>query len=549
MKTQKPFLLGCSDFDEIIEEDTFFIDKTMFIKEFMQYGSKVTCILRPRRFGKSTNLSMLKSFLSLGSQPESYSRYLIGKETDFVAEHCGQYPVINLNLKDCKGATWDEMYRDIWLCIRMMVGEHQDDLAHIDLSSFQLGLPSNEVITPLGIFDTLQWLIKSLYKKHKKEVIVLIDEYDAPLNHAVIKGYYEEASAFFGKFYSSALKQDGNAYLEKACLMGIVEVKGAGILSGLNNIDVYCTSDEYYSSSFGFLLPEITKFVSADLREGVIDWYNGYTFGSETVINPWSFMNYLKRRKLSSYWVDTSYTETLSVFLSPHAKATITSVLDLICCGAIDVTPLKPQVNYTAQIWDINSILHFLVHTGYLTYKLNPVTQRYQVSIPNKELEEHWKTEFIPLAKYFMTELNPQFPENIKNCLTEFNYADLEKIMKEMVNYCSSFDLTSENSYHMFFYGCFFAVLNGNNNIIVSSNKEAGLGRYDIRIEFRDIKKAVVFEFKKSRTKEQLEKDAKEGLNQCQRNDYGADLRDYKCLLIGVSFFKKEMSKLCTHQQ
>ena len=138
MNLGKELLLGNSDFDEIISENGFFIDKSLFIKEFMEDGAKVTCILRPRRFGKSLNLSMLKSFLSLNANPSSFDRYLIGKETAFVAKHCGKYPVIYLNFKDCKGDTWEEMYQDVWLSIRDMVKRHRSDLAEINLSSFQL---------------------------------------------------------------------------------------------------------------------------------------------------------------------------------------------------------------------------------------------------------------------------------------------------------------------------------------------------------------------------------------------------------------------------
>jgi hypothetical protein len=209
-------------------------------------------------------------------------------------------------------------------------------------------------------------------------------------------------------------------------------------------------------------------------------------------------------------------------------------------------------VNYTSSNWDINSILHFLVHTGYLTYKVSPTdSKRGQVSIPNQELLDHWKTEVIPLAKSFVIGLNPQYPERIKNCLIGFNVIDIEAIMREMLLYCSFHDIASaknksKNSYHMFFYGCFFAVLNDRNNVTVSSNKEAGHGRYDVRIEFRNIRKAIVFEFKKSNEIDKLEEDAKKGLYQCKERHYVADLPDYQCLLIGVSFFKKEMSPLST---
>ena len=553
-QTQKPLLLGTSDFDKIIEKDPLFIDKTMFIKEFIEDGADVSCILRPRRFGKSTNLSMLKSFLSLGAQSSSFSRYLISKETTFVAKHCGQYPVIYLNFKDCKGETWDQMYQNVWLCIRDMVERHYEELAHIFAlqDPFELQLPKSTAPDDISfVSSTLKWLMKRLFRKHKKRVIVLVDEYDAPLNHAFKKGFYDVASNFFGGFYSSSLKQDGESSLEKACLMGIVEVRGAGILSGLNNIKVFCSADQRYSSSFGFLSEEIVKYVGSELNH-VIDWYNGYIFGSATVINPWSFMNYLESHDLKSYWIGSSYMETLFVLLDPHAKDAIAAVINLICSGAVDVTPLTTRVNYSTSNWQICSILHFLVHTGYLTYRANPDTRVCQVSIPNKELEEHWKSEFIPLAKSYVRDVfDPKFSDRIRDCLTVFNSAELEALMREMILHPSFHDTcskknNSENSYHMFFYGCFLAVLSDSPSVVVSSNKEAGHGRFDIRIEFRTVQKAVVFEFKTSRIIEDLEKDAGCALEQCKEKQYTADLgNEYQCYLIGVSFFKKQMSNLC----
>jgi hypothetical protein len=155
----------------------------------------------------------------------------------------------------------------------------------------------------------------------------LIDEYDAPLNHAFRKGFYEAASAYFGIFYSCALKQDGESTLEKACLMGIVEVRGAGILSGLNNVTMFCFSNEQYSCYFGFLAQEIENYVDGDVTD-VIEWYNGYYFGSARLINPWSFMNYLKSNKLDSYWVGSAYVETLPVILKSHTKSVLASVVN-----------------------------------------------------------------------------------------------------------------------------------------------------------------------------------------------------------------------------
>lgn len=351
---------------------------------------------------------MLKSFLSIGALPASFSRYLISKEVDFVKKHCGQYPVVYLDLKDCKGDNWEEMYQQIWLCVRKMVARHKNELSGFNLSSFQLNEPF--VVAPTNITSvssTLDWLITSLFEHHKKEVIVLVDECDSPLNCAFRSpnNFFDKASKFFGKFYSCALK--GNSALKKACLMGIVEVCSAGILSGLNNVQVYSVADEEYSSMFGFLESEIVSLLGGnDLQlQQVREWYNGYFIGSNMVTNPWSLMNYISDRVFTDYWGYTAYLDTISTILSPHVRKTITPILTILFekREKVEVAPLTTQVNYSNTDWDTTSILHFLVHTGYLTYNLEQ--NKAFVSIPNQEVFIHWKE----VTKLVKVAIEPQF--------------------------------------------------------------------------------------------------------------------------------------------
>ena len=272
---------------------------------------------------------MLKSFLSLNAAPESFDRFLISKEVDFVKSHCGQYPVVSLDLKDCQGDTWEDMYHEIWECIRKMVDDHKVELADAIASLDPKELDFNKRTPPSHFSDMLSWLIKNLSKYHKKKVIVLVDEYDAPLNCAFRKNFYDKAASFFGYFYSKALK--GNSALEKACLMGIVEVRGAGILSGLNNIGVYSVSHKKFSASFGFSKAEIEGLVKSETDiEKVYEWYNGYTIGGNLVINPWSFMKWLLRKQFESYWVST---ETLPTVISPQISEMMMPIFQILFGG------------------------------------------------------------------------------------------------------------------------------------------------------------------------------------------------------------------------
>ena len=403
--------IGNQDFESFIHPDVFFIDKTLFIKDFIEKGSQVNIILRPRRFGKSLNVSMLKSFLTLGADFYKFDRFAIGKEKEFVEEHCGQYPVVHLDLKERKGETWDKMYSRIWDAVREMVEPHQSDLME-DIAKFDPSELNFQRISPPKRLDfILQWLIKSLYKKHKKKVILLIDEYDAPLNHAFRKGYYEKASEFFGAFYSDALK--GNSALEKACLMGIVEVRGAGIVSGLNNIDTYSVSDEDYSTYFGFTIDEVSEALDHDPEKikKILEWYDGYQIGSHKMLNPWSFCNYLKRNVIAPYWTESADAETISTVLGAHMNELFQDAIILLYSGAkFKIPALVSHVKYASKDWKNESIWHFMVHTGYLAYEHSPQIMHKSsvqtseildylsqskrwgyVWIPNCEVYQHWQ--------------------------------------------------------------------------------------------------------------------------------------------------------------
>ena len=257
--------MGCTDFIEVLNLDGAFIDKTEFIKEFWTSNFQVNAILRPRRFGKTTNLRMLETFFSpktAANCKQFFDEALLGfKNPQFVLDNFRSHPVVTLDLKDCTGRTWIEMRRWIWSCIRLMVCPYAHDLAETAKnSSFLPTISFNNIDPPANEPDmeqVLGWTMRCLYKVYGKRIVVLVDEYDSPLNHAFRHGYYESASKFFGTFYSFALKS--NDALKKACLVGIVEPVGSGILSKLNNISVFSVADARFSRHFGFTLSKIKQ--------------------------------------------------------------------------------------------------------------------------------------------------------------------------------------------------------------------------------------------------------------------------------------------------
>jgi Predicted AAA-ATPase/PD-(D/E)XK nuclease superfamily len=520
-----------------MKKNVALIDKTLFIKEWMKRHEEVNVFLRPRRFGKSTNLSMLKSFFSIGAEAKDFSKYLIGKETKFIAKHCGKYPVVLLNMKDIRGNNWKEMLSELWLMLKHVIWDqasylNSQDVDFIGINYRDAEAKPNKANAKIFLLQ----LTSCLYKKYNKRVVVLIDEYDAPLNHSFRKGFYEEASEFFGSFYSSGLKS--NPALHKACLMGIVELQGGGILSGLNNLVVYACDKEKLSQYFGFTGEEITTFLNGNETQikDALNWYNGYYMGSHQMVNPWSFMNYVQSHKLMPYWVQTANIDSIRTTITPVLSVKLIEILAQLYRGnEYEIGELSTKVNYGCSI-NLNLILSFFVHAGYLTYN------KKKVSMPNQEIKDEWVN-----CSFGVTDsgsIDSSFQKDIMNALQSelFDVIALHTLMRRMLQSCSCFDTKNANSYHTFFLGIFIAVCGPK----ISSNRGSGHGCCDIAIVLEDKKRLFILEFKQSKTKDDLKKDAKFALNEIYQRKYYKDEQycQWICIAIGVSFYQKEMSQL-----
>jgi Predicted AAA-ATPase/PD-(D/E)XK nuclease superfamily len=544
--------IGSSNLKKFLSNRGLFIDKTLFIKEFMGCDFEVLALLLPRRFGKSLNLDILHSFLSLrGKSSIDFSGLKIGEDVDFVNEHLGKYPVIRLDLKDCEGETWNEMLKSIWKSLKLMLLDHKDlEETIIDTESFS-------VEDNVDYKFALKFLSAALYEKHGTEVIILIDEFDAPLNDAYRHGYYEEASKFFSAFYSAGLK--GNHYLSKACLVGICQPSGRNLLSGLNNVRVFDVADNKFSEHFGFSFNEISHFfppgTPVEIKEKVKFWYNGYRFGTNCkVLNPYSFMSYITEGEFKGYWTGTAVGVTFMPYLEPYLTSAMGSLLVLMDGGALEVPKLNHVINYETRQKPLSEVLHFLVLAGYLTYQANPETGGGIVSIPNMEVAVQWKTEFMQSFQNILAKeasLSAYF-KKFQESITNFNKELLQESMQEFLLFVSSRDLQHrdsettfhENVYHTFFLGAFLITFSTQ----AISNGEGGKGFFDIMIDLSGSKRAVIFEFKRSLSLEALTDDAKKAHKQIVDRKYFTKLSGYDVLLVGVSFFKKDMSKLVTSE-
>ena len=435
--------------------------------------------------------------------------------------------------------TWNEMLESIWSQILTAARKYLNDikrgresgiLSDPRLRYFENPEPPPNII----IRNSLEILAAAMYKIYGKKVILLFDEYDAPLNDAFLSGFYEEASRFFDGFFSSVLK--GSDAVCKACLMGIVELRGPGILSGLNNARIYSAGSERYSQYFGFTLSEIHDFLKNEFVEKkVLEWYNGYLMGSTLVLNPWSFVCFIESRELSSYWVQSSSLETLSSFLAPHVGKLLLEAFTLLQKGGEYPLPsLNTRVDYSQQSWRTTSILDFLVLTGYLTYN----SKRRVVYIPNYEVRSCWESDVLTLIR---STLKQEYGSTLRTLLLEswLNTGGLEGLMLNLLLSSSYFDHISENSFHVLYFGFFSGVFFNDEDIFVKSSRESGHGRFDIALGFADLKKAIIFELKEAKSKEQLKSKAEEALGQIDYENYFEDFAGYDCLLVGVSVFKK----------
>jgi len=428
--------IGLSDFKELIEEDFYYFDKTKFIDEIIQDGAKVKLFTRPRRFGKTLNMSMLKYFFDVEKKEENRKLFkdLYIEKTDSFKEQ-GQYPVVFLSLKDLKARTWEEMEKDIKSTVSRLFLDHRyllNDLDKFDTITFENIIMKNTNIEDLK--EALKFLTENLYKKYNKKVVVLIDEYDSPLVSAYINGYYGKAKDFFKTFYSTVLKD--NNYLQMGVLTGIIRVIKAGIFSDLNNLSTYTILSDDYTDSYGLTEEEVEKSLK-DYGIGqeiskVKDWYDGYRFGDSEVYNPWSIINFLRFKELRAYWVDTSGNDLINDVLKKITKDTIRSLERLF-----DGEGLRQNISGTSdlsKLLDENELWELLLFSGYLTIEEKIDQKNYILRLPNKEVKELFKDSF--LEKYFGrgNKLSYLMEALIENRIDEYE-EKLQEILLTSVSY------------------------------------------------------------------------------------------------------------------
>ena len=534
--------IGLSDFKELIEEDFYYFDKTKFIDEIVKDGAKVKLFARPRRFGKTLNMSMLKYFFDIKKADENKKLFknLYIEKTDSFKEQ-GQYPVVFLSLKDLKAITWEEMERKIIITLSDFFSEYEyllNELTGVSFENLKNIIYKKSTIDDLT--TTLKFLTKILYEKYNKKVVVLIDEYDSPLVSAYINGYYERAKNFFKTFYSTVLKD--NSYLQMGVLTGIIRVIKAGIFSDLNNLSTYTILSDVYTDSYGLTEEEVEKSlkdygIEAEISK-VKDWYDGYKFGDSEVYNPWSIINFLRFKELRAYWVDTSGNDLINDVLKQITKDTIRALERLF-----DGEGLRQNISGTSdlsKLLDENELWELLLFSGYLTIEEKVDQKNYILRLPNKEVKELFKDSF--LEKYFG---RGNKLSDLMEALTENRIEDYEESLQEILLTSVSYNNTKKGN-EAFYHGLIMGMgLYLEGEYITKSNIESGLGRYDFLIEPKNkSKRAFIMEFKSTDSVEKLEEVSKEALKQIEGKKYDISLKQNgikEITYIGIAFCGKEI--------
>ena len=534
--------IGVSDFKHLIEEDFYYFDKTKFIDEIIKDGAQVKLFTRPRRFGKTLNMSMLKYFFDIKKADENRKLFkdLYIEKTDSFKEQ-GQYPVVFLSLKDLKATTWEEMERKIIITLSDFFSEYEyllNELTGINFENLKKIIYKEASIDDLT--TALKFLTKILYEKYNKKIVVLVDEYDSPLVSAYINGYYEKAKNFFKTFYSLVLKD--NNYLQMGVLTGIIRVIKAGIFSDLNNLRTYTILSDDYTDSYGLTEKEVEKSlkdyeIEAEISN-VKDWYDGYKFGDSEVYNPWSILNFLQDKKLRAYWVDTSGNDLINNVLKMRNKNIITALERLF-----NGEGLRQNISGTSDLSKILSddeIWELLLFSGYLTIEEKIDQDNYILRLPNKEVKSLFRKTFI--ETYIARGSKLSF---LMESLIENKIEDYEENLQEILLASVSYNDTKKGN-EAFYHGLIMGMgLYLEGEYITKSNIESGLGRYDFLIEPKNkSKRAFIMEFKSTDSVEKLEEVSKEALKQIEDKKYDISLKQNgikEITYIGIAFCGKQI--------
>ncbi len=556
MENRLKLPVGIENFEEIRRNQYYYIDKTKLIEQLFDSLGKVSLFTRPRRFGKTLNMSMLKSFFEIGTDPSLFDGLYISKNQDLCKQHLGQYPVIFLSLKGVEGLSFSEARRR---CIQLIKREAErfyvlkdsQRLLDIDKKKYRELLEMKDQPEEVDIImSSIKTLSDLLYKQYGKKVVILIDEYDVPLDKAFQYGYYREMLHFIRGLLGEVLKT--NDSLAFAVLAGCLRVSKESIFTGLNNFKILSITDTRFDEQFGFTDTEVRTLLSdyqmEDRFAEVKEWYDGYHFGNADVYCPWDVVNFVDRAKddrearPEAYWINTSGNDLVKRFIDKANKTTKSEIERLINGEAIE-KELRLELTYEEIDQSIENLWSVLFTTGYLTQTGRPKDGAYRLIIPNREVREVFRlqiNEWFKKSIFSNTERLTAFWKAFEEGDTEGVEQYLNRILSNSI---SVFDTKArkeekESSYHNLLVG----ILTGNADWLVKSNVEAGEGFADIIVETDDPDAGIVVELKYTKNFDELKAASQKALNQIRDRRYQEYLLndDRKSIrLYGIAFCKK----------
>lgn len=546
VKTDKKLPVGVDGFEKLIHDGYYYLDKTGFIRQLVGWHGEVNLFTRPRRFGKTLNMDMLRAFFEIGTDESLFDGLDISKDKEICDTYQGQYPVLFLSLKGLEGETFENAMSAM---AELLSAECQRLSASLDLDRMnefdreRLEKLIKMETDAVGMRFALMHLIRILRAYYGKQVILLIDEYDVPLDKANSKGYYDSMVDFLRGFFGSAFKTNPDLYF--AVVTGCLRISKESIFTGLNNLKVYTISDERYDEYFGFTDRDVRKILEdyglSDAYEETKKWYDGYHFGSADVYCPWDVVSYcddlLQRpdTKPKLYWDNTSSNELVKRFIELADVTTRRELEDLITGGFIEKNIVE-NLTYGELEENRDHLWSVLYLTGYLTVDKrsegrNGLTR---LVIPNREVREIFINK---IQKWFSENIIQNYQadiyEELWNCQAEILSERIRDILYDTISYHDY----HENYYHALLVGF---LLNG--AYLVKSNYETGAGRSDISIEDERGRRAIIIETKRSREYEDLEKDGEEALQQIKDKGYAWPFlrKKYHVIAYGIAFEGKE---------
>ena len=549
--------VGIDDFKKIREAGFYYVDKTKLIEQLLQSWGEVTLFTRPRRFGKTLNMSMLKSFFEIGAEKSLFQGLYISEKEKLCAEYMGKYPVIFLSLKGVEGLHFADAQKMLMTIINNEVRRHyylktSDKLTVEDRKQFEKMLLNEDV----NLVDSLRLLSQLLYLHYDQKVVILIDEYDVPLDKAFKNGYYQEMVSLIRGLFGQALKT--NEFLQFAVLTGCLRVSKESIFTGLNNFEINSIVDIEHEEGFGFTDAEVMQMLKyyhcTNRYSDIKEWYDGYHFGNADIYCPWDVINFVKKlltdsnAKPSAFWINSSGNDLVKLFVDKADQSTKDEIERLVA-GESVTKRIRLDLTYDEIENSIDNVWSVLFTTGYLTNIGNPESGVYELVIPNREVHEVF---VLQIQEWFQRsvakeESMPEFSKAILEADAEGLQKQLNVIMSRMISVLDT--KAREEQKENFYHGLLLGLLRGSNpDWLIKSNRESGDGDSDVLIEPENPDAGIIIEVKHAASIGGLDKACENAMAQIKNRRYDEALRENgRCeiLAYGIAFHKKRCRVVC----